>query len=262
MSTLNSLLFERRGSVALLTLNRPDVGNAIDVPLARALMEAAIVCDDDVAVRCVLLTGNGRFFCAGGDVGAFAAAGDGAGALVAEITAYLHVAIARFARMGKPLLTVINGPAAGAGFSLAILGDIVLAARSAHFTLAYTAIGLTPDGGSTWLLPRLVGLRRAQELVLTNRRVAAEDAAALGLITRVVDDATLVADAHALAADLASSATSAIGQARRLLLSSFESSLETQMELESRAIADAARAPHGREGIRAFLAKRRPDFTK
>jgi 2-(1,2-epoxy-1,2-dihydrophenyl)acetyl-CoA isomerase len=261
MTSPNSLLIERRGSVAVLTLNRPDVGNAIDVQLARALMEAAIACDDDEAIRCVVLTGNGRLFCAGGDVGAFAAAGDGAGALIAEITAYLHVAIARLARMGKPLVTAINGPAAGAGFSLAILGDVALSARSAHFTLAYTAIGLTPDGGSTWLLPRLVGLRRAQELVLTNRRVSAADAATLGLVTRVVDDEMLATDALALANDLASSATSAIGQARRLLLASFESSLETQMELESRSIASAARSPHGREGIRAFLAKRKPDFT-
>lgn len=261
MSAPNSLLIERHGSVAVLTLNRPDVGNAIDVPLARALMEAAIACDDDDGVRCVVLAGKGRFFCAGGDVGAFAAAGDGAGALIAEITAYLHVAIARLARMGKPLVTAINGPAAGAGFSLAILGDIVLAARSAHFTLAYTAIGLTPDGGSTWLLPRLVGLRRAQELVLTNRRVVAEDAATLGLVTRVVDDAALAAETQALASDLATSATAALGQARRLLLGSFDSSLETQMELESRAIAEAARTPHGREGVRAFLGKRKPDFT-
>lgn len=261
MSTAKTLLVERRGSVAVLTLNRPDVGNAIDVALARALMEAAIACDDDEGIRCVLLTGSGRLFCAGGDVGAFAAAGDGAGALIAEITAYLHVAIARLARMGKPLVTAINGPAAGAGFSLAILGDVALSARSAHFTLAYTAIGLTPDGGSTWLLPRLVGLRRAQELVLTNRRVSAADAATLGLVTRVVDDAALAADAQSLTNELASSATAAIGQARRLLLGSFESSLETQMELESRSIAHAARSRHAREGIRAFLAKQKPNFS-
>jgi 2-(1,2-epoxy-1,2-dihydrophenyl)acetyl-CoA isomerase len=261
MSAPSPLLFARHDAIAVLTLNRPESGNSINVPLARALMDASIACDVNATIRCVVLTGAGRFFCAGGDVTAFASAGDSAGALVKEITGYLHSAIARFARMGKPLVTVINGPAAGAGFSLGILGDLVLAARSANFTLAYTAIGLTPDGGSTWLLPRLVGLRRAQELVLTNRRVSAEEAAALGLITRVVDDAALVAEARALADSLASSATVAIGQARRLLLSSFESSIETQMELESRAIADAAGTKHGREGIDAFANKRKPDFS-
>jgi 2-(1,2-epoxy-1,2-dihydrophenyl)acetyl-CoA isomerase len=255
-----SLLFERRGAVAVLTLNRPDVGNAIDIPLARALMEAAITCDEDDAIRCVLLTGSGRLFCVGGDVGAFASAGDAIPSFLKEVTAYLHMAITRFARMGKPLVTAINGPAAGAGFSLAILGDLVLAARTAHFTLAYTALGLSPDGGSTWLLPRLVGLRRAQELVLTNKRASAEQAVEMGLITRVVDDAALGSESQALATELAAGATVAIGHARRLLLSSFDSSLETQMELESRSIAASSRTPHGREGIRAFIAKRKPDY--
>jgi 2-(1,2-epoxy-1,2-dihydrophenyl)acetyl-CoA isomerase len=260
MTNESPILSERRGALAVLTLNRPTVGNAIDVPLARALMEAAIACDEDESVRCVLLTGNGRMFCAGGDVGAMAKAGDGAAALVKEITAYLHVAIARLMRMPKPLVCAVNGPAAGAGFPLALLGDLVIAARSAHLTLAYTAIGLTPDGSSTWLLPRLVGLRLAQELVLTNRRVPAEEAVTLGLITRVVDDADLGAEAGKLAAGLATGATQAFGGARRLLMQSFESSLETQMELESRAIGDAVRTAHGREGIAAFLAKRKPEF--
>jgi 2-(1,2-epoxy-1,2-dihydrophenyl)acetyl-CoA isomerase len=260
MTAESPLLVEHRGALAILTLNRPTVGNAFDVPLARALMEAAIRCDEDASVRCVLLTGNGRMFCAGGDVGGFAKAGDDSPALVKEITAYLHVAIARLSRMAKPLVCAINGPAAGAGFPLALLGDLVVAARSAHFTLAYTAIGLTPDGSSTWLLPRLVGLRLTQELVMTNRRLSADEALSLGLLTRVVDDADLAQEAEKLATTLASGATQAFGAARRLLLQSFESSLETQMELESRAIGDAARSPHGREGVSAFLAKRKPEF--
>jgi 2-(1,2-epoxy-1,2-dihydrophenyl)acetyl-CoA isomerase len=248
------------GGVATLRLNRPMAGNSLDVPLARALTEAAIRCDEDDTIRCVVLTGTGRFFCAGGDIGAFAAAGPAAPALIKEITGYLHSAIARLARMGKPLVTAINGPAAGAGFSLAALGDIAVAATSAHFTLAYTAIGLTPDGGSTWLLPRLVGLRRAQELVLTNRRLSAEEAATIGLVTRVVADDALAAQVAATSAELARGATRALGQARRLLLSSLQSGLETQMEEESRSIADAMRSAHGREGVRAFLDKRKPDF--
>jgi len=260
MSESTPLLFEREGAVARLTLNRPSVGNAIDVPLARALMEASIVCDEDDSIRCVVLSGQGRLFCAGGDVQGFASAGDAIPSLLKELTAYLHMAIARFSRMPKPLMTVINGPAAGAGFSLAILGDIVLAARSAHFTLAYTALGLSPDGGSTWVLPRLVGLRAAQELMLTNKRVGADEAAQLGLITRAVDDAALASEAATLAAQLASGATPALGKVRNLLLASFGASFENQMEAEARAIAETSRTPHGKEGVQAFIARRKPDF--
>jgi len=256
------LLVERHDALAVLTLHRPDVGNAVDLPMARALMEAAIACDEDDSLRCVLLTGSGRFFCAGGDLGAFAAAGERAAALIKEITAYLHAAIARLANMRKPLVTAINGPTAGAGVSLAILGDLALAASAAHFTVAYTAVGLTPDGGSTWLLPRLVGMRRAQELILTNRRVNAEEAAALGLVTRVVPDGAVLEEALGVGRKLASGATAALGEARRLLLASFDSGLETHMDRESQGIAAAARTPHGREGIRAFLAKQKPDFSK
>jgi 2-(1,2-epoxy-1,2-dihydrophenyl)acetyl-CoA isomerase len=260
MTLENCLVVTINGAVATLRLNRPTVGNSLDVSLSRALMEAAIRVDEDPAVRVVVLTGTGRFFCAGGDVGAFATAGAGAPALIKEITGYLHSAIARLARMSKPLVTVVNGPAAGAGFSLAILGDIVISARSAHYTLAYTAIGLTPDGGSTWLLPRLVGLRRAQELALTNRRVAGDEAVELGLITRVVEDADLATSVATTAAELAQGATGALGQTRRLLLASFSNSLETQMEDESRSIADAMRSGHGQEGVSAFVAKRKPEF--
>jgi 2-(1,2-epoxy-1,2-dihydrophenyl)acetyl-CoA isomerase len=258
----NGLTFVVDGPIARITLDREEVGNAIDIPVARALMEAAIACDENDAIRCVLLTGKGRLFCAGGDVAAFNAAGEHLPAFLKEITAYLHLAIARFARMNKPLVTAVNGPAAGAGFSLAILGDIVLASPSAHFTLAYTAIGLSPDGGSTWLLPRLIGLRQAQELALRNRRVKAEEAASLGLITRVAAEGALEAEATALAQELALSATTALGATRRLLLDSFTSSIETQMELESRAIAAQARMYEGREGVAAFVEKRRPDFIK
>jgi 2-(1,2-epoxy-1,2-dihydrophenyl)acetyl-CoA isomerase len=255
------LLSERAGAVAKLTLNRPQAGNALDMEMARQLMHAAIACDEDDGIRCVLLTGMGRLFCAGGDVGAFAAAGDGIGAMLKEITAYLHMAMSRLARMDKPLVTAVNGAAAGAGFSIAIAGDIVLAAQSAHFTLAYTALGLSPDGGSTWLLPRLVGLRVAQDLAITNRRVDAEEAARIGLVTRVVADDALATEAMALAMRLAASPTGAIGRTRALLQSSFGATLETQMEAEARAIAYGGGTPHGREGITAFAERRKPDFT-
>ena len=256
------LLFERDGAVARLTLNRPGAANAIDVPLSRALMLAAIRCDEDDSIRAVLLTGSGRFFCTGGDIRAFAAAGAaGVASFVKEGTAYLHMAVARLARMNKPLVVSVNGPSAGAGFSLCLIGDIVIAARTAQFVAAYTALGVSPDGGLTRVLPRLVGLRRAQELMLTNRTLSADEACQLGLVTRVCDDASLSNEAQRQALELATGPTTAYGATRRMLLRSSESSLESALEEESRALAEMARGLHGQEGISAFISKRKPVFS-
>lgn len=256
----DGIILERDGAVARITLDRPEVGNALDIPMARALAEAAIACEEDDGVRCVLLTGAGRLFCAGGDVAAFAAAGDGLPALLREITLYVHGAIARLARMDKPVVTAINGAAAGAGVGLAILGDIALAAPGVQFTLAYSALGLSPDGGATWLLPRLVGLRRAQEIALLNRWIGAEEAAAIGLVTRVVVEDVLT-DAIGVAREIAAAATPALGTTRRLLLDSLVTPLEAQLDAEARGIAAASRTRQGREGVAAFVAKRKPDFN-
>jgi len=256
------LLIDRRGGTAWLTINRPQAGNAIDLSLARALLDAAILCDEDSAVRCVVVTGMGRMFCAGGDVRDFAAAGGRVSTLIKHLTAALHVAISRLLRMAKPLITVVNGPVAGAGFGLALAGDIVLAARSAHFTSAYTAIGLSPDAGLTWMLPRLVGLRRAQDILLTNRRVTAQEAADLGIVTQVINDDDLAAEAEAMAMRLCRSATGALGRTRNLLLGSYSASLEGQMESEARAVADCARGEEAQEGVAAFFAKRYPKFSQ
>lgn len=260
MSNSEMVLFERQGAVARLTLNRPEAANAIDLPLARALMEAANACGEDDSIRCVVLTGAGRLFCAGGDIAGFAAAGEKIPSLLKELTAYIHMAIIRFLRMPKPLITAVNGPAAGAGLSLAVMGDIVLASPAAHFTLAYSAIGFTPDGGASWMLPRLIGLRRTQELMLTNRRVGAEEAAAIGLVTRLTEADALADEAQALAVQLASSASRALGKTRNLILESFDTSLETHLEAEACAIAEASRSDEGREGVAAFIAKRKPNF--
>ena len=256
------LLFEREGAVAKLTLNRSAAANTIDLPLAKELMLAAIACDEDESIRCVVLTGSGRFFCAGGDVRSFVAAGASIAPLLKEMTACFHSAVSRFARMNKPLLTAVNGVAAGAGFSLALLGDIVLCARNAQFTSAYTALGLSSDGGLSWLLPRLVGLRLAQELMFTNRTLSAEEALDIGLITRIAEGEALSREALRLAQDLANGPTAAYGKLRNLLLRSSDSSLEAQLEEESRALADTSRTAHGREGVAAFVAKRKPDFSR
>ena len=166
---------------------------------------------------------------------------------------------------GRPLTegaigVAVNGVAAGAGLSIAISGDLVLAARSAMFTSAYTAAGLSPDGSSTYFMPRLIGLRRSQELMLTNRRLNADEAVEWGLINRVVADDDLMAEAEALARNLASGATGAYGAVKKMLTETFTNPLETQMEIEARFIAERATSPDGREGIDAFVNKRTPDF--
>lgn len=254
------VLFEITDGIARITLNRPEAGNAINMAMARGLVDAAIRCETDRSIRCVVMTGVGRLFCAGGDVGDFAQAGTNASALLSELAGTLHMAVARFARIDCPLLVLVNGPAAGAGFSLALAGDLVLCTPSAHFTAAYTAIGLTPDGGMSWLLPRIVGLRKAQDIILTNRRVAANEAEASGIVTRVVDEGALTKQGELLAGQLAASAVVAIGATRRLLQASFGNGFETQLEAEARSIAAAGSGAESREGVAAFLARRAPDF--
>lgn len=254
------VVVDAEDGIATLTLNRPDDGNALSLAMVEHLSASVSHVDADRSIRCVILTGAGRFFCVGGDIGAFKSAGSNVPELLKNVTAHLHMAISRLARMGKPLVVAVNGPAAGAGLGLAALGDIVIAAEPAHFSMAYTAIGLTPDGGTSALLPRLIGLRKTQELALTNRRVKSQEAVEIGLISRVVDANELASEARATAATLAMGAVCAFGTVRRLLLSGYEQPFEAQLELEARAIAQAAAGPEGKEGIAAFLEKRRPSF--
>lgn len=253
------LKVERRGSVVWMTLDRPDAGNTIDVAMAEALGAAAADCASDGAVRAVVITGAGKLFCGGGDIRAFTAGASAAEAIEA-ITSRLHPAIERLATMPKPIVTLVNGPAAGAGLGLALLGDIVIAARSAHFTSAYTAIGLTPDGGTSWLLPRLIGLRRATQMVLTNCRIGAEEAECIGLVTRVVDDNQLAATGAETANLLAASAVTALSRARQLLATSTGHNLADHLALEARTIAESAYGDEGREGIASFVERRPPRF--
>jgi 2-(1,2-epoxy-1,2-dihydrophenyl)acetyl-CoA isomerase len=255
-----TLGFELKDHIARITLNRPDAGNALDGEMGRELMHAAIRCSEDRAVRVVLLGGAGRMFCVGGDLKSFAAQGDRLSAHLKELAGMLHMAISRFVRMDAPLIVAVNGAAGGGGMSFVLAADLVLAAESAKFTMAYTRAGLSPDGGSTYFLPRMVGARRALELALTNRVLTAREAQDWGLVTRVVPDAALAAESQALAALLADGATRAFGAAKRLLHHSFAESLETQMELEAQAIAEQARGADAHEGIAAFIAKRAPRF--
>lgn len=259
--SFETLLYETRDGVAYITLNREDAANAINLEMGRDLMLAALHCDEDPGVRAVLIRAKGKIFCAGGDLGSFSSAGEGMPRLLKELTTYLHAAISRFARMSAPVVAAVHGSAAGAGFSLACASDLLVCAESAKFTLAYTRVGLTPDGSSTYYLPRLIGTRRALELMLTNRVLSSQEALAWGLVNRVVADDQLAQESEGLARQLATGPTLAFGGVKQLLLSSANESLETQMEHEARAIADAARSSDAREGIEAFFAKRRAKFN-
>ena len=252
--------FDVTGNVAHITMNRPDAANSLNAALAHDLMMAAIRCDEEAGIRAAILTGAGKMFCAGGDLKTFATFGADTGVKLKEITTYLHAATSRFMRMDAPLIVAVNGIAAGAGMSLAAASDFTIAARSAKFTMAYTNAGLSPDGSSSWFLPRLVGLRRTQELMLTNRLLDAGEALEWGVVSQVVDDDALADTAMELARRFASGPTLAYGAVKTLLVDSFTNSLETQLELEARLIARTAQTGDGREGIAAFVAKRKPAF--
>ncbi|MCZ7525355.1 MAG: enoyl-CoA hydratase-related protein [Acidimicrobiia bacterium] len=256
----STLRLDVTGGLARVTLSRPEAANAIDLAMARELEEAALRLDGDPSVRAVLLTGEGRMFCGGGDVKAFAAAGDDLPALLREITTHLHAGVSRLVRLDAPVVAAVHGSAAGAGLGLVTAADLVLAGESARFTMAYTAIGLVPDGSSTFFLPRLVGHRRATELTLTNRVLSAAEALEWGLVNRVVPDADLEREATHLAAGLADGPTRAFGGAKALLRGAWTETLETQMELESRGLREAALTADAPEGLAAFVEKRRPEF--
>jgi len=257
----DTLLYEVRDGVARITLNRPDAANALDLQMSKDLMYAALAADEDPAVRAVVIGATGKVFCAGGDLGAFKEVGDRRPALLKEMTTYLHAGLSRFARMRAPVIASVGGSAGGAGFSMVCAADLAICSESAKFSMAYTAVGLTPDGSSTYHLPRIIGTRRTLELMLTNRRLDAKTALEWGIVNAVVPDAELAARTDALAGQLAAGATAAFAETKRLVLGSFDHAYEAQMELESRGISDAGRTADADEGIAAFFEKRAPKFS-
>jgi 2-(1,2-epoxy-1,2-dihydrophenyl)acetyl-CoA isomerase len=257
-----TLLFDVLENVAHITLNRPEAANAINLELAKDLMYALMQCDDDPLIRAVLITGAGPMFCAGGDVKSFTEKGDDLPYYLKEITVHLHGAMSYLVRMDPPVVAAVHGSAAGAGMSLACACDMTLAAESARFTMAYTRIGLTPDGGATYTLTRLVGLKRTLELALNNRLLSAEEALNWGIVTKVLPEKDLITEATNLANRLAAGPTKAFGATKRLLQSGLTESFEGQMKNESRSISEMARTADAREGISAFLGKRAPNYKR
>jgi 2-(1,2-epoxy-1,2-dihydrophenyl)acetyl-CoA isomerase len=255
-----TLLFDVKDHVAHITLNRPEALNAINLEWSRDLMYAVLQCDEDPAVRAVVINGAGSHFCAGGDLKSFTSQGKNLPFHIKEVTTYLHAAISRMARMDAPVIAAVNGYAVGAGMSLALACDLLLAAHSARFSVAYTRVGLTPDGSMSYFLPRTVGLKRALELTLTNRMLTAQEAFELGIVTRVVPGEELLAQASQLANQLASGPSKSFGAAKRLMQTGWNETLETQMEEESQLISNITRTADTQEGICAFIEKRPPKY--
>jgi 2-(1,2-epoxy-1,2-dihydrophenyl)acetyl-CoA isomerase len=247
------------GAVGILTLNHPEVMNAVSPEMVRGLMKAL----DEVErgknrVRCLVMTGAGRGFCAGANLQPGSGGAADPGTLLETL---FHPFLRRLRELPMPLVTAVNGAAAGVGMSFALMGDLVLCARSAYFLQAFRRIGLVPDGGSTWLLPRLVGKARAAELSLLGEKLPAERALEWGLVNRVYDDAELLAKAMGLARDLADGPTLALGLIRQLYWQSADNSYEEQLNLECQSQRRAGRSADCKEGVRAFLEKRPAKFT-
>jgi 2-(1,2-epoxy-1,2-dihydrophenyl)acetyl-CoA isomerase len=256
------VLLDMRDNIAHITLNRPDAMNALNLEMAKDLLDAAMQCDETTGVRAVVIAGAGKLFCAGGDVKQFVteAEGERLPTYVRAITTYLHAAISCLARMNAPVIAAVEGSAAGGGMSLALGCDLIIAAESARFTAAYTRIGLCPDGSMTYSLSRMVGLRRALELTLTNRTLSAREALDWGIVTAVAPDGEALLRADELAGQFAQGPTQAYGATKRLIHAGWTESLETQMMAESQAIAVMSGTADASEGMAAFVAKRSPNF--
>lgn len=261
MQSLETLDFKQDEGVAIITLNRPDSANGIDLTMAKELDAASKYCEEEPSIRAILLTGAGKMFSAGGDLKSFAAEGNNMAALVETLIVHLHAAVERLASMPKPVVIAVNGTAAGAGFSLACIGDSVIASDKAKFTMAYSAAGLTPDGGASFFLPRLIGMRKTQELMLENTLLSAEDAKNLGIASQVEDTDSLFDIALAKAKAYANAPTKAFGAIKHLLNQSFSSSLNEQLTEEGKQMVASMKTKDGKEGIEAFLNKRKPVFT-
>lgn len=251
---------EVRAGVAHVRLCRPERGNAIDLATARGLLAAAIRCRRE-GVRAVVLSGAGRSFCVGGDLREFSAlSGDALAGHLRAVTDALHGALRGFAELDAPMIAAVRGAVAGAGVGLAAAADLTIAATDATFVLAYTGIGYSPDAGVTWSLPRLIGPRRALDLLLTNRRIDAREAAEIGLVSRVVDAGQLAGEVDRLAVGLAAGATAALGATRRLVAAGLSAERGPHLDREAEALAAAAVSAEGQEGVAAFLAKRPARF--
>jgi 2-(1,2-epoxy-1,2-dihydrophenyl)acetyl-CoA isomerase len=250
----------KEDGTALITLNRPEVYNAVDEDVLKLLAGHLVDLAVDETVRGVIITGEGKAFCSGGDLKAMAAFPESTAKGVYELATLFHRCVQAIRRIKKPVIAAINGIAAGGGFSLALACDFRVMGRSAVLRQAYTSSGLSLDGGGSFVLPKLVGLARALEIVAFDRPISSEQALAWGLVTEVAEDGHLLEVAKSMASGLAKGSLHAFGVCKTLLTDSFHTALEAQLDKERSGISTCAAHPDGEEGIRAFLEKRRPVF--
>lgn len=261
----DAVLISVSDAIATITFNRPKTLNALDRDLVEGLVAATAQAAADESVRCVVLEGAGGHFMSGGDLRYFA---ENFGGTPEErkrqfhaFIGIFHQAVVAMREMPKPVIAKVRGAAAGGGFSLMLATDLAIAADTAFFTVAYSLIGTSPDGGSTWALPRLVGLRKAMELALLADRFDAATAERLGVVNRAVPESELDGTVAKLAARLAAGPTQAYAATKRLLVRSNHSPLADQLEAEARSFGDCAATEDFPEGLAAFLEKRKPDFS-
>lgn len=255
-----TVTLEKENNIATVTLNRADNANTINLELVKDLYEAFKECHHDETIRAVIFTGNGSMFSGGGDLGSFVNEVDNLGPFITDMTTYFHLAVTLMQRMEKPIVVAINGTAAGGGLSLALSGDIIISSDVAKFSAAYTAAGLSPDGSMTYIMPRLIGLKKTKELMITNRKITAKEALDMGLIDQVVKHDELKNIAMETAEKLSQGATKAYGAVKTLLADTFSSSLESHLEQEARSLNIRAQGHDGKEGVKAFIEKRKPSF--
>ncbi|MCP4668804.1 MAG: enoyl-CoA hydratase [Deltaproteobacteria bacterium] len=263
MAQYETLVFEEKDNVAWIRMNRPENFNALNLPMARELCQVTAHCTTEKRIRAVVLTGTGRAFCAGGDVKDMSKHLKETGRadlFLRDLALHLHAFVAELARMPKPVIAAVNGTAAGAGFSMSLACDMSLAVKGVNFVMAYTDIGLVPDGSSTYFLSRLVGIKKAMEIVYLNEPISADEALRLGLVNHVYSPEDFEKGVASMALRLAQGPTETYGRAKRLLRLGLVETLESQMENERQGIAQSALGPEFREGVTAFVEKRKADF--
>jgi 2-(1,2-epoxy-1,2-dihydrophenyl)acetyl-CoA isomerase len=257
---LTAFAFDIKDGVARITMNQPERGNPFDQRFAEEFDWLATECSVRPEVRAVLIDAKGRFFSVGGDLNALSRSREDLARFVSAATSDLHMGISRFARMNAPVVAAVHGMAAGGAVALVAGADFVLASPNAKFYAAFLGIGIISDSGGSYFLPRRMGSRRAAQFLMLNETLSAEEAAAVGLINRVVAADALAEEAQALARRLAEGPTLAFGEAKNLLLSSPMESLEAQLESEARAMARVTRSEDAWNAMRAVLAKQKPTF--